>query len=152
MDAADGSAEESVMIALLPSTADWCQLKLPHLTLVYAGLKKDLRASDFSELAKDVAMLASLSPTIGLRVMSKERFGPNQDTDVFVLQPTQELWAMRRAVEKWNASEFPFNPHVTIGPAGATGTYMYDVPSYIHFRQIMLGWGDEHLVFRLGSG
>lgn len=146
MDASDVSESDGVMIALLPASADWCKLELPHLTLVYAGVKSDLRPSQFNEMAKDTAMLASLSNPIGLMVAAKEPFGSQNEVDAFRLQPTMELWAMRRAVEKWNASEHPFNPHVTIGPAG---TFVEIVPRAIQFNQLLLAWGDERLNFAL---
>lgn len=146
MDAADASASEGVMIALLPSNAEWCKVEPPHMTLVYAGVKSDLDTNAFGELAKDTAMLASLSRPVGLRVLAKEPFGANGEVDAFRLQPTTELWAMRRAVEKWNKSEHPFNPHVTIGP---TGTFVETVPPGIYFDRLYLGWGDESLTFWL---
>ena len=145
-DVSDRAPGESVMIALLPTTTDWSYLKLPHLTLVYAGLKSSYKPTDFNELAKDAAMLASLSSSIGLKVMKKDTFGDAKDVDVFLLQPSTELWAMRRAVERWNASQYDFNPHVTIGPVGS---YVDIVPRYIRFDRIMLGWGDDQLTFRL---
>ena len=146
MDAANGSADESVMIALLPRTSDWCQIDLPHLTLVYGGLVKDLKLTAFNELAKDAAMLSMLTPGISLRVTGKKQFGDSGDVDVFTLQPSAELLAMRRAVESWNKSEFPFNPHVTIGPVG---TYIEQMPNYIGFDRIMVGWGTERMDFWL---
>lgn len=146
MDAADASTTDGVMIALLPSTADWCKIELPHLTLVYAGVKSDLKPTQFNELAKDTAMLAALSSGVGLRVIAREPFGDSGEVDAFRLQPTTELWAMRRAVEKWNASEHPFNPHVTIGPAG---TFVEFVPNAIYFDRMYLGWGEESLTFWL---
>jgi 2'-5' RNA ligase len=149
MDASDVQESEGVMIALLPTSADWCKIDLPHLTLVYAGSKNDLRPTDFSELAKDTAMLAQLSSPLGLQVMSKDRFGDAGDTDVFKLQPSTQLWAMRRAVERWNKSSYPFNPHVTIGPAG---TFVEVVPRYIRFDRMMLAWGTDQLTFWLGRG
>lgn len=135
------------MLALLPTDTEWCKIELPHLTLVYAGLKSDLPVTAFNDLAKDAAMLAALSPGIGLRVVAREQFGPNGDlVDVFRLQPTTELWAMRRAVERWNKSEFPFNPHVTIGPSG---TIVDIVPRGLYFDRLYVGWGDESLTFWL---
>lgn len=147
MDVSDRPASESVMIALLPTTTHWSQLELPHLTLVYAGLKADLPPTAFNELAKDTAMLAMLSTPLHLMVRSKDRFGDSGDTDVFRLQPTSQLWAMRRAVERWNQSEHPFNPHVTIGPAGSI---VDEVPRAIRFDRLFVGWGDESLTFWLG--
>jgi 2'-5' RNA ligase len=146
VDASDASESEGVMIALLPSSSDWCNIELPHLTLVYAGVKSDLKPTDFNELAKDTAMLAALSFGIGLRVIAREPFGVNGEVDAFRLQPTTELWAMRRAVEKWNASQHPFNPHVTIGPIG---TFVEIVPRAIYFDRLYVGWGDESLTFWL---
>jgi 2'-5' RNA ligase len=148
MDTSDNSNEASVMLALLPTSDEWCQIELPHLTLVYAGLKKDLPPSAFNELAKDAAMLAALTPYVGLRVVAREKFGNwgDGEVDVFRLKPSTELWAMRRAVESWNKSEWPFNPHVTIGPVGSVVDFP---PSHIGFDRIMVAWGDESLTFWL---
>lgn len=147
MDASNGSENESVMIALLPTSSDWCDIELPHMTLVYAGDKSKLKPTDFNEIAKDAGMLSMLSPLVGLKVLGKETFGPDDDkVDVFRLQATSELLAMRRTVEKWNASEFPFSPHVTIGPVG---TFVEETPMYITFDRIFIGWGDETLTFWL---
>lgn len=146
VDAADAPESEGVMIALLPMSSDWCKIELPHLTLVYAGVKSELPITDFNELAKDAAMLAALSTGLGLRVVAREPFGVNGEVDAFRLQPTTELWAMRRAVERWNASQHPFNPHVTIGP---TGTFVDIVPQAIYFDRLYVGWGSESLTFWL---
>lgn len=141
---------DSVMIALLPITSEWCRIELPHLTLVYAGEVKDLKPTSFNELAKDASMLAALSNPLTLRVMGVEVFGDwgSEKVDVLRLQSTPELQAMRRAVERWNASEFPFRPHVTVGP---TGTYV-EAPRYVAFNRIMVAWGKESLVFSLNVG
>lgn len=146
MDAANGSADESVIIALLPRTSDWCHIDLPHLTLVYGGLMKDQKSSAFNEIAKDAAMLSMLSSSISLRVTGKKNFGDSGEVDVFTLQASTELLAMRRAVESWDKSEFSFNPHVTIGPVG---TYVEVMPTYINFDRIMVGWGSERMDFWL---
>lgn len=149
-DAADASASDGVMIALLPITSDWCRQDLPHMTLVYAGLKSDLKPSDFNELAKDAASLAMLSTPIQLRVSGVSVFGPETDrVDVLNLQPTPELLAMRRAVEDWNASDYPWSPHCTIGPTGESNPY---IPSALAFNRIMVGWGEDALTFWLKNG
>ncbi len=44
--------QDSVMVALLPTTSEWCHIELPHMTLVYAGEKKNLKATAFNDLAK----------------------------------------------------------------------------------------------------
>lgn len=137
-----------VMIALLPTTTDWCKQEFPHMTLVYAGKKDGLKPTTFNELAKDAASIAMLSNPITLRVTGVEVFGAgdldNPKVDVLRLEPTQELLAMRRVVESWNASEFPFKPHVTIGPQGA---YLEYPPRVLTFDRVAVGWGDESLVF-----
>lgn len=136
------------MIALLPITSDWCRIECPHLTLVYAGETKDLNVTQFNEMAKDASMLAMLSRPITLKVMGIEVFGGDDEpkVDVLRLQPSPELWSMRRAVEKWNASEYPFKPHATIGPAGMSYT---EYPRYLAFNRIMVGWGEEKLTFSM---
>lgn len=144
----DTEAGKGVMIALLPITTDWCKLEVPHMTLVYAGEVDDLPEMSFNDLAKDAAMLAMLSHPIQLKVKGKEIFGSEgeEKVDVFRLQSSSELMAMRRAVEKWNASQWPFNPHVTIGP---TGTFMEFPPTHLAFDRICVGWGGEYLTFWL---
>lgn len=137
---------DSVMIALLPITSDWCHIELPHMTLVYVGEVKDLKPSVFNELAKDASMLASLVNPITLRVSGRDIFGDEDKVDVIRFQPSPELAAMRRAVEQWNASEHPFRPHATIGPT--IGNYV-ELPSHVAFNRIMVGWGKESLIFSL---
>ncbi len=135
----------SVMIALLPTTNDWCRIELPHMTLVYVGEIEDLKPTVFNELAKDVSMLAALTNPITLKVMGVEIFGDEDKVDVLRLQTTPEVGAMRRAVEHWNASEYPFRPHATIGPTGSS----IENPGYITFNRLMVGWGKEALTFWL---
>lgn len=146
LDPSDAPAKDGVMIALLPITTDWCKLDLPHMTLVYAGVVEDMKPVDFNELAKDAASIAMLSGYLQLRVQGIEVFGDTEKVNVLKLQPSSELWAMRRAVESWNASEFPFNPHCTIGPVGGPVEY---TPSVLGFDRIMASFGEESLTFWL---
>lgn len=135
------------MIALLPVTSEWCRIELPHLTLVYVGETKDQKPTAFNELAKDASMLAALSSPLTLRVLGVDVFGDEEKVDVLRLQPSPELWAMRRVVEKWNGSEHSFRPHVTMGPTG-TGTFI-EQPSYLAFNRMMVAWGKENITFWL---
>lgn len=142
-----------VMIALVPTDTSWCQQKCPHLTLVYAGTIEDLKPSQFNELGKEASDLALLARPISLRVTGTEEFGgdsaDNPPVEVLTLESTPELRAMRRAVEGWNVSEWPFNPHVTVGPQG---TVVQNAPTSLYFDKIMVAWGDQELVFKLRSG
>lgn len=148
MDPANASEDTGVMIALLPITTDWCKLELPHLTLVYCGTTDDLEASAFAEISKDAGSIAMMSTPIMLRVMGVEMFGGGDQPSVQVLklQPTPELWAMRRTVEKWNASQYPFSPHCTIGPPGSYMSGM-ELPSALAFDRVFVGYGSENLTF-----
>lgn len=156
MDVADASASDSVMLAFLPTSSDWCKLDLPHLTLVYAGLKKDFTPTNFNDLAKDAASLALLANPFYLVVKAIQQFGPDGDkVNALAFQATPDLWAMRRYVEKWNRSEFPFNPHATIGPttlASSLSSYVDNVPRSVGFDRLYLGFGDENLTFNLRRG
>lgn len=141
---------DSVMIALLPITDDWCKLEIPHMTLVFAGKVADLNPSEFNEMAKDVAYLAQLASPIYLRAIGVETLGKGDEenplVDAVILQPTQQLLAMRRSVERWNASEFPFKPHCTIGPVGGV---IENRPYSLAFDRIMVAWGDDNITFWL---
>jgi 2'-5' RNA ligase len=137
------------MIAFLPTTTDWCKIELPHMTLVYAGTTDTLKPPQFNELAKDAASIAALTGPFYLRNLGVAAFGDGPDqVNVFRLQPTTELWSMRRFVERWNASEHPFNPHVTIGPITP---FVENSPQAIGFDRIMVGWGDDSLTFFLNQ-
>lgn len=145
--------KESAMIALLPITTDWCRIELPHMTLIYAGETKDLPMTAHTDLVKDANALALLSSPLTLEVLSQEQFGnwsdkPEDMVDVYRLRPTQELWAMRKFVEKWNASEHDFNPHVTIGPVGQAPMYT-ERPRMLAFDRICVGWGKDYLTFNM---
>lgn len=142
--------EKSVMIALLPTIADWCRLELPHMTLVYAGEIPDLKPTDHNEMAKMALSIAMICGPITLHVFTTDVFGDGQDkVDVLRLKTTPELLAMRQMVERWNASEHPFNPHVTVGPVGSITDL---IPAAIRFDRIMVAWGDDQLVYKLVGG
>jgi 2'-5' RNA ligase len=146
LDPTDAPVNDGVMIALLPITSDWCKIDLPHMTLVSAGVTSDMKPTDFNEMAKDAASIAMLSGSIQLRVQGVEIFGDTDKVNVLKLQPSSELWAMRRAVESWNVSEFPFSPHCTVGPVGAPVEF---VPPALAFDRIMALFGQESLTFWL---
>lgn len=131
---------QSVMIALLPTTSDWCHIELPHLTLVYAGEIDSLTPGDYNELGKDVLSLSREFGPIELGVIGPDVLGEKEPVDVLTLFETPELSAMRAKVEHWNASQYDFNPHVTVGPLDSLeGT----IPNSILFDRIMLGWGQK---------
>jgi len=150
-DASDTDVETSVMIALLPISTEWCKQDLPHMTLVYAGEKSNLKDGDFNEIAKDATSIAMLCGTVTARVLGVEVFGTDEKVDVLKLEPTSQLLAMRRTVERWNASEHPFNPHATIGPVGSSVQLQQtgDLPRWLAFDRIFVGWGEQNLTFWL---
>jgi 2'-5' RNA ligase len=143
---------DGVMIAFLPNNADFTNVELPHMTLVYAGTKQELSPGDFNSIAKDAATVATLLHPFALRVSGSDIFGEgttdNPTVRVLKLRPSSEIMAARRIVERWNKSTHPFNPHVTIGPA----THRFDeleMPRFIGFDRVYVGWGDESLTFWL---
>lgn len=149
MDASNASEKDGVMLAFLPIYTDWCKIDLPHMTLVYAGVKGDLQAGDFNTLAKDAASLATLTRPFSLAVKGVEIFGDlNEQVKVLKLQPTTELLAARRFVEKWNKSQHPFNPHCTIGPYSSV---IDVIPRQLAFDRLMVAWGEESITFWLNS-
>jgi 2'-5' RNA ligase len=137
-----------VMVALRPITSDWCKIALPHLTLVFAGQKTDLKMTDFNELAKTTAAIAMDFPVIQLMTSGLEKFGTEgEKVDVLVLRPTAQLMQMQRRLSSWDKSAFPFNPHCTIGPVGSAE--QDELPPALAFDRILLSWGEEALNFWL---
>lgn len=108
----------SVMVALLPTSREWCKVDLPHLTLVFAGEISDHSPTDFNAMAKDACTIASIAKPTRVRVLGPEVFGDQEKVDVLRLELTTELLAMRTIVDHWDVSEYPFRPHVTVGPVG----------------------------------
>lgn len=139
--------KRSVMVALLPITTDWCKIALPHMTLVYAGQIEDLRPTDFNELAKIAASVAMEYHPIQLDVNGIAVFGQEPEkVEVLKLQATPDLLRMQRRFASWSASEFPFNPHCTIGPAGS---FTGNLPPALAFDRILVQWGEESIQFWL---
>jgi len=136
----------SVMIALLPTTSYWCHIELPHLTLVYVGQIEDLTPVTHNELAKAAMSLAMMNHPFSLDVLDADILGDEDKVEVLLLRPSTSLLGMRQTVERWNASQYPFNPHVTVGPIGSLGDVL---PQSITFDRIMVAWGDETLTYKL---
>ena len=137
---------DSVMIALLPTSTDWCTLELPHVTLVYAGLVKDRKITDFNEIGKDTAALAMTNRKFGLAVMGVSTYGSEEKVDALKLRPSPQLLSMRRLVERWNASEHSFSPHATIGPVGSLTV---PTPKFLFFDRLIVTWGDSSMTMSL---
>lgn len=138
---------ESAMIALLPTTSDWCKIKLPHMTLVYAGEIPNLMPVEQNEMAKTALDLALACHKMTLVVMGVDVFGDaDEKVEVLRLRHDPQLTAMRAVVEHWNASEHPFNPHCTVGPIGSTAE---GIPDNLTFDRIAVGWGDDLLQYKL---
>ena len=139
--------KESVMIALIPVEAGWCQTELPHMTLVYAGKISDLNPRTFNEMGKTVLDIARKFAPPVLVVDEPDVFGGVEDgyVDVLVLKRTPDIDEMRSLVDIWNVSKHPFNPHVTVGPAGSLDG---DIPTRVAFQSIMVAWGDRRLTCR----
>ena len=140
----------SVMVALLPTTTEWSKTALPHLTLVYAGEKSELKPTDFNELCKDAASIAMVNHPIQLMVDAPDIFGEQPErVDVLKLKPTHELMRMRQRLIHWNASTWPFTPHVTIGPVGSLELLGENIPPAIAFDRLLVSWGIEQITFWL---
>lgn len=146
MDVSDAPESLGAMIAFLPTTAEWCDIDLPHMTLVYAGTIDRLPPSAFNDLAKDAAAISMLTRPFALTVRDVDVFGEEEKVNVLRFRTTPELQALRKYVERWNVSEHPFNPHATIGPANS---FIEHRPGVVGFDRVMVGWGDEQIVFNL---
>jgi len=142
-------ADDQVMVALLPLFSETYPVDYPHLTLVYAGRASELSTSDLDGLAKAAFSLAMVGRPVTLRTLMKDRFGSgtedNPFVDVFRFHPNLDLVRMRSVVEDWNASEFPFKPHMTVGPEGSwTG----EMPMMVAFTKVAFCVGDNRQEFQ----
>lgn len=139
----------SVMIAFLPTQTDWCKQDLPHLTLVFCGQIVDLPLTALNAIAKDAATVARTTKPFSLDVTGVEVFGDEEKVDVLTFYSTPQLDLARTMVEKWNASQYKeFKPHATIGPEGSADGI---IPTRLYFEQLLVAWGNRHLIFPLGS-
>jgi 2'-5' RNA ligase len=143
--------DDKVMVALLPIISDWANIEFPHLTLVYAGKKSELAPSDLDGLSKAALSIAMLGTPITLRTLMKDEFGEgtedNPKVDVLRFHPNLDLLKMRSIVQDWDASEFPFNPHLTVGPVG---TWDFATsPVMVAFDVVCFSVGDERQDFRM---
>lgn len=142
---------DGIMVAALPVYTDWCKIDLPHMTLVYAGKTEDAQPGDFNDIAKDTASLAMLTRPFTLQVKGVETYGEgSEQVRALKFQPTTELLAIRRFLEKWNKSEYKdFNPHATIGPYAESTMDVF--PRSLFFDRFIVQWGTEQIAFWLNS-
>ncbi len=139
----------SIMVAVLPKTSDWCKLELPHTTIVYGGEVASSKPTMFNELAKLASVVAESTSEFLAKVKGVETFGEDEKVSVLVLEKTDELVRLRQKFEKWDDSDFTvYRPHATIGPEG---TVINPVPLYLVFDRLAVVWGDQILSFRLKS-
>lgn len=137
------------MVALLPTSTNWCKIDLPHLTVVYVGEISDRSPSEFNSLAKDVSSIATLANRLTLNVIGLDVMGKEELVDVLRLHASSELLAIREMVKSWDGGEWPeFKPHVTVGPQGS---FSGEVPPFLHFDRILVAWGEQSITFRLKS-
>lgn len=138
---------ESVMVALLPTTSEWCKIDLPHLTIVYVGEIWELKPSIQNDLAKLAISMAQVIPELTLDVLAVDILGDVDLVDVILLRPIQDLLTLRSVFEEWDGSEHKkFLPHATIGPAGSRPDKL---PNTITFDRIVVSWGETYLTYNL---
>ena len=146
--------EDDVMVALLPIHTDWANIEFPHLTLVYAGKKKDMSPSSLDGLSKAALSIAMLGTPVTLRTLMKDVFGngtaDSPKMDVLRFHPNLDLLKMRSLVQDWDASEHPFNPHLTVGPVGTWD--FSSSPVMVAFDVVCLAVGNERQEFRMSRG
>ena len=137
----------SVMVGLLPTHAEWAKHGFPHMTLVYCGKTDSFSPTDYNEIGKVASEVAKKHRSLELLTLAHRVFGDQpEQVDVFTLRSTTELAAIRSRFLQWNESEYPFTPHVTIGPRSS---YVPEMPFSIVFDRIIVKWGEQDLTFWL---
>jgi len=144
-------SDDQVMVALLPIMSDWANIEFPHLTLVYAGRKSELSPSDMDGLAKAAFAIAMMGTPITLRTLTKDVFGEGTDdspkVDVLRFHPNLALLKMWNTVKEWNASDFDYEPHLTVGPEGTWDSK--SSPVMVAFDVVCFCVGNERQEFRM---
>jgi len=141
------NTNNSIMVALLPVSSEWCKIELPHTTVVYGGEVSSSKPTMFNELAKQTSKVANDTKAFLVKVLKVDTFGDDEKVSVLVLERTKELLRLRKIFEKWDDSDFStYRPHATIGP---DGTAINPVPMYLVFDRLAVVWGDQMLTFRL---
>lgn len=134
---------------LLPTWGEWSTLKLPHLTLVYAGEIHDLSNTLRGDLMREAQRISVQQTILALEVSGHEVFGDEHKVDVLTFPLTPALVRMRLRLDRFNASQYPFKPHATVGPVGSLETVTQT--KRITFDRIAVGWGEDRTVYRLLS-
>lgn len=141
---------DKVMVALLPVFSDGMQTDLPHLTLVYAGRTDVLSPSDLDGLSKAASSIAMFSRPVTMRTLTKDVFGDGTEgspkVDVLRFHPNLEVIKMRNLVDDWDASDFPFRPHMAVGPEGS---WVGEVPRIVAFDKVCFCVGTTRQEFQL---
>jgi 2'-5' RNA ligase len=138
------------MVALLPTSSDWCKIELPHCTIVYLGDISDRSPAEFNTLGKLASSISMMTGPVPVKVMDTEVLGDVEQVNVLKLEPSPQLKALRQFFEMWDMSEFDFHPHATIGPVNEPVPEF--PPMILVFDRIMVAWGDESLIFNLKGG
>lgn len=87
-----------------------------HLTMVWTDALTDQQVFDIREVLHATVSTSyfSLAKRKGITL-----FGPNNDIPVLTVQPHEELHVLREVLAEHplipNPSEYPWNPHVTLG-------------------------------------
>jgi 2'-5' RNA ligase len=140
-----------VMLAFIPDNTEWYKgPDFAHLTLVYCGDINSLEYTAFNELAKDAISVTRTMRPFTLDVLGVDLFGAEDEpkVDALRVQPTASVLTARQLVEKWNASQHDFNPHLTVGPQGSAEGML---PTKLYFGRLMAAWGNRQLIFPLNG-
>lgn len=138
---------DDIMVALLPQTAEWSTIDLPHLTLIYAGKIDAASTTTRAQMLKAAYEISEEFGVITLETVTRETFGEEGDqVDVLTLTSPNELLQMQAKVAMFNQSKHPFNPHVTVGP---TGSLKEKNPTRITFDRVCVAWGSVMHIYKL---
>lgn len=140
---------QSVAVMLLPTWDAWSTLKLPHVTLVYAGEIPDLSNTVRGELMKEAQRISVQTSIQVLDVTGTDVFGDEHKVDVLKFAKTPALVRARLRLARFDASEYPWSPHGTVGPEGSLDKVLYT--NRVTFDRIAVGWGADRTVYRLLS-
>ena len=121
------------MVALLPTTNDWCKQELAHCTVVFLGDITGRSPAEFNDLGKLASSVAQVTAPFGAKALGTDVLG-DPPVDVLLLDPSPQLKAIRSFFEMWDTGDFPtYLPHATIGPSGGVSPNPDFLPMVLAF-------------------
>ena len=112
-----------------------------HLTLLWAGNETTIGLMEnLRRLRRIAGSIAREHHAFEARCGGLTLFGPNRDEPVIFVELTEQIRDMRRQLDDYSASQFPFAPHIAIPKRDRLPNWS-ELPRSVWFHSIQV-WDD----------